>query len=185
MTSNDALKTKVLDECGNQISHLVESFIELGVLVHDFKGEETSLESLAHKLNKTVEQLDRLAKIDSEQLSKIPIPKGVLEYIEAGRNPNVYTREFVESTRKSNQSLRGKMIAFKQLRDSLGDKIGEEFPELKDDIAKIYEMTNDAQYDLIFDESLKKRREENSVGNNNNPNTVESLNTPVSNVPGS
>ncbi|GMM35036.1 mediator complex subunit [Saccharomycopsis crataegensis] len=131
-----------LDQTGQQISQIVESFIELGVLVHDFQAAETSTESLAYRLNQTVEQLQSLTNSHKAELSQIPIPMDVLHYIEDGRNPNVYTREFVESTKKSNQHLRGKSIAFKQLRDILGNKIAVEFPELTDTIEHVYKRTD-------------------------------------------
>lgn len=132
-----------LEQSGQQISQIVELFIELGVLVHDFQGSDASTESLVVRLNQTIEQLDTLTRLSKPHLTGLPVPLDVLQYIEDGRNPNVYTREFVESTRKSNQHLRGKMVAFEQLRDILGTKIEREFPELREDIADIYKKTSD------------------------------------------
>lgn len=132
-----------LQQSGHQISQIVESFIEVGVLVHDFQGTDNSSASLTVRLNQAIEQLGTLSKYKQEELSTLPVPLDVLQYIEDGRNPNVYTREFVEATKKSNQHLRGKMVAFKQLRDILGGLIEGEFPELKEDIEDIYKRTNE------------------------------------------
>lgn len=142
MTEQNNSLQEALKDTGNQISLVVESFIELGVLVHDFQASDTSAQSLSYRLNQTIEQLLKLSTMHTEELQKLPIPLDVLQYIEDGRNPNVYTREFVESTRKSNQHLRGKIQAFKQLRDTLGAKIGDEFPELKEEIEGIYRRTD-------------------------------------------
>lgn len=74
-------------------------------------------------------------------MEEVPIPLDVLQYIEDGRNPDVYTREFVESVRKSNQYLKGKTRAFGVLRDNLSEQIVKEFPELELDVGVILDNT--------------------------------------------
>ncbi|ODV62091.1 uncharacterized protein ASCRUDRAFT_21049, partial [Ascoidea rubescens DSM 1968] len=67
-------------------------------------------------------------------ISNVKIPLDIIQYIDVSRNTNIYTREFVESTRKINQYLRGKMSAMKLFRNTLSDKIISEFPELTDTV---------------------------------------------------
>lgn len=122
-----------------QLLGLIESFIELGVLVHDNQGTQQSHTALTHKTNQVISQLSSLT--DSGFTHQYPIPVDVISYIEDGRNPDVYTREFVEVTAKSNARLKGKMLGFQKLRDVLGDKLGKEFPELGDAIEDIKKRT--------------------------------------------
>ena len=122
-----------------QLQGLIESFIELGVLVHDNQGTQQSHTALTHKTNQVISQLSSLT--DSGFTHQYPIPVDVISYIEDGRNPDVYTREFVEVTAKSNARLKGKMLGFLKLRDVLGDKLGKEFPELGDAIEDIKKRT--------------------------------------------
>ncbi|CUM52635.1 unnamed protein product [Debaryomyces tyrocola] len=122
-----------------QLQGLIESFIELGVLVHDNQGTQQSHTALTHKTNQVISQLSSLT--DSGFTHQYPIPVDVISYIEDGRNPDVYTREFVEVTAKSNARLKGKMLGFQKLRDVLGDKLGKEFPELGDAIEDIKKRT--------------------------------------------
>lgn len=122
-----------------QLQGLIESFIELGVLVHDNQGTQQSHTALTHKTNQVISQLSSLT--DSGFTHQYPIPVDVISYIEDGRNPDVYTREFVEVTAKSNARLKGKMLGFQKLRDVLGDKLGKEFPELDDAIEDIKKRT--------------------------------------------
>lgn len=122
-----------------QLLGLIESFIELGVLVHDNQGTQQSHTALTHKTNQVISQLSSLT--DSGFTRQYPIPIDVISYIEDGRNPDVYTREFVEVTAKSNARLKGKMLGFQKLRDVLGDKLGKEFPELGDAIEDIKKRT--------------------------------------------
>lgn len=122
-----------------EIQGLIESFIELGVLVHDNQGTQQSHTALTHKTNQVISQLSSLT--DSGFTHQYPIPVDVISYIEDGRNPDVYTREFVEVTAKSNARLKGRMQGFQKLRDVLGDKLGKEFPELVDAIEDIKKRT--------------------------------------------
>ncbi|CCH42249.1 Mediator of RNA polymerase II transcription subunit 10 [Wickerhamomyces ciferrii] len=133
---------QAINQTRDTLASLIESFIELGVIVHDFQGTESSKDALAIRLNETIETLGKLQKPESSALDQVPIPRDVLEYIEDGRNPDVYTREFVEATRKSNQYLRGKMAAMKDLREILGKKISSEFPELSEVVEDIKKRTN-------------------------------------------
>ncbi|CAH2350914.1 mediator of RNA polymerase II transcription subunit 10 [[Candida] railenensis] len=124
----------------DQLQGVIENFIELGVLVHDNQGTQQSHTALIHKTNQLIGQLGSLeSNTDNEQY---PIPIDVLTYIEDGRNPDIYTREFVESTAKSNAKLKGRMQAFAQLRDVLGEKLVQELPRLKDSVEEIKAKTS-------------------------------------------
>lgn len=123
----------------DQLLALVESFIELGVLVHDNQGTIQSHTALTHKTNQVISQLSGITA--SPFTHQYPVPADVIAYIEDGRNPDIYTREFIEVTAKSNARLKSKMLGFGQLRDVLGEKLGKEFPGLVDSIEDIKRRT--------------------------------------------
>lgn len=125
----------------SQLSQLIESFVELGVLVHDNQGTQQSNTALIHKVNQLVSQLSQLTA--SPFTTQYPIPVDVISYIEDGRNPDIYTREFIEVVAKLNSKLKGKMKGFELLRDILSEKLVEEFPRLKKEIEVIRENTVD------------------------------------------
>lgn len=149
-----------------EISNIIETFIHLGVQVHDFKATDDAKLGLANNINKVINQLKSLESsaneppadtdtlninkadgngngsdvdIDdvSNKLSEINIPLEVLNYIEDGRNPDIYTREFIEVVRKINQYLNGKSIAFNKFKDILSSKIIKEFPDLQESVNEI------------------------------------------------
>lgn len=68
--------------------------------------------------------------------SSTSVPQDVVEYIEAGRNPNVYTRQFSEAVTRASQDMHGNMAAHQDFARILGDKMGSAFPELIDDIKR-------------------------------------------------
>lgn len=43
--------------------------------------------------------------------------------MEDGRNPDIYTREFVELARRGNEALKGKSEAFAAFRDVLAEEV--------------------------------------------------------------
>lgn len=65
------------------------------------------------------------------------IPPEVIEYVDQGRNPDIYTREFVELIQNSNQDLKGKSEAFASFRDVFGEELVRAMPELTEDVARI------------------------------------------------
>lgn len=129
----------------DQVASIIESFVELGVSIYDFPGTPEATKGMITNLQRNVDRLYKLNVRSNDPqsgLSKVDIPLEVVQYIEDGRNPDIYTREFVEAIRRSNQYQRGKMHGLKQLRDSLADKIVDEFPELQKPVDDIIKRTS-------------------------------------------
>ena len=61
----------------------------------------------------------------------------MIQYVEEGRNPDIYTREFVELTYKNNQHLKGRAEAFGSFRDVLAAEIVGAVPELEGEVARV------------------------------------------------
>jgi mediator of RNA polymerase II transcription subunit 10 len=61
----------------------------------------------------------------------IELPPEIVQYVEDGRNPDIYTREFAELAQRNNQKLKGKSEAFKAFARVLGREIGGGVPELR------------------------------------------------------
>lgn len=69
------------------------------------------------------------------------VPPELLEYVENGRNPDIYTREFVELVRRGNQLMKGKSQAMGSFRDVLAEQMMSAMPELREDVSKVVEAT--------------------------------------------
>jgi mediator of RNA polymerase II transcription subunit 10 len=123
----------------NNLLKLIDMFVELGVLVHDNQGTQQSQNALTVTTNKVVSQLSGLTSSPFTQ--QYPIPVDVISYIEDGRNPDIYTREFIEVTAKSNARLKGKMQGFAKLRDVLSEKLVKECPRLSESVNDIVRRT--------------------------------------------
>lgn len=69
------------------------------------------------------------------------IPREIIVYVQEGRNPEIYTREFVEVVMKLNQKMKGKAEAFAQFRDILAAEWAAASPDLKPQIDAVVQST--------------------------------------------
>ena len=80
-----------------------------------------------------------------------------MQYVDQGRNPDIYTREFVELARRGNQLMLGKEAAFASFRDVLAREMMSAMPELKEDVQMVVEATGGpADTEMEETEGIKK-----------------------------
>lgn len=145
MTTSTGLPTptegaSALDTMRTDIQHTIEAFIELGIIVHDYPDEPTTKRALDMQINKLVEDMGRVQR-DSSALRDVNIPIDILDYIDAGRNPDIYSREFVEHVVQQNQFINGKIKGMCQFRDILASELSDAFPDLKDQLATVVDYS--------------------------------------------
>ncbi|KAJ4411743.1 RNA polymerase II mediator complex subunit [Gnomoniopsis sp. IMI 355080] len=95
------------------------------------------LASQLTQLSTALQDIHRLAGDAQASGTLADIPRELILYVDNGRNPDIYTREFVELVRRENQLMRGKMRAFASFRDVLGREIANANPELREDVARV------------------------------------------------
>lgn len=87
--------------------------------------------------NDLVQQYQRLDASAGQTTEMDAVPNDVITYVEDGRNPSIYTREFVELVGKSNAIHHGRRRAFERFRDILAEQMVVSFPELEKEVAVI------------------------------------------------
>ncbi|KAH9883553.1 mediator complex, subunit Med10 [Xylariomycetidae sp. FL2044] len=95
-------------------------------------------------LSSTLRQIHRAATAPTPEDALPRIPPELIQYVDNGRNPDIYTREFVELVRRGNQLMRGKQSAFADFRDALAGEMDKAMPELVDDAARVVAATTGA-----------------------------------------
>lgn len=99
-----------------------------------------SVQALSHSLQRVHMTATAGAPPSPDLPGALPkIPPELVQYVENGRNPDIYTREFVELVRRGNQLMKGKMNAFAQFRDVLADHVERGMPELREDVGRVLE----------------------------------------------
>ena len=65
------------------------------------------------------------------------IPGEILDYVDSGRNPDIYTRDFVEVVQKGNAILHGKQQAFGAFTRILGREMKLQMPETRSEVDRM------------------------------------------------
>ncbi|KAF4535245.1 putative mediator of rna polymerase ii transcription subunit 10 protein [Lasiodiplodia theobromae] len=127
-----------LEPVDGQIKKVIQNLYHLVVQVHDYQGTNTE-DAMKREITNLLGNLLQLSR-EASGLA-LHIPPDIISYVENGRNPDIYTREFAELVQKNNQKLKGKSEAFAQFRDILASKIITAFPEMEQDAKRIVSNT--------------------------------------------
>lgn len=123
-TASDKVALAQLSE---KVKTIIGHLYDLELTASDFPAE-VAPDALQEHIRRLVDEYSELEAIKSS--TGIDVPQDVLEYIEAGRNPNVYTRQFSEAVARESQSLHGKMAAHEDFAVVLGGCIERQIPDL-------------------------------------------------------
>lgn len=69
------------------------------------------------------------------------MPPEIIDYVDSARNPDIYTREFVELVQRGNQDLKGKREAFAGFRDVLAREMRSAMPECRGEVDRVVTST--------------------------------------------
>ncbi|KAJ5106663.1 Mediator complex subunit Med10 [Penicillium angulare] len=145
------LKT-VDDDLKDVIQHL----FEIQSAVHGYLGPETQQELVRKIKNLTIglstlsthtqetgdpSQSETNTDPSNPPLSSIQLPPEIIDYVDAARNPDIYTREFVELVQRGNQDLKGKREAFAGFRDVLAREMRSAMPECRGEVDRVVSAT--------------------------------------------
>ena len=100
----------------------IQDLYELQSLTHGYLGPETQ-SVLVSKVHALVSSLSNLSH-SASSLNTL-VPPEIIAYIEEGRNPDIYTREFVELVQRGNVFLKGKSEAWGEFAQVLGEELEE------------------------------------------------------------
>ncbi|KAI5299979.1 hypothetical protein KEM56_002838, partial [Ascosphaera pollenicola] len=138
----------------NDLKDVIDNLFGIQTATYSYTGPESQEEVLKKVKGLTI-ALQRLSKDtrplpdpsqvpevndpENPPLHSISIPPEIVEYIDSSRNPDIYTREFVELVQRENQELKGKADAFADFRDILAREIVAQMPELQDEVKRTLE----------------------------------------------
>ncbi|KAL4933683.1 mediator complex subunit NUT2 [Aspergillus undulatus] len=149
-----------LSTVDNEIKDIIQHLFEIQSAVHGYLGPETQQE-LVRKIKNLTTSLSTLSlhTRDTPQntdpskttsnpsdplLSSIALPPEIIDYVDASRNPDIYTREFVELVQRGNQDLKGKKEAFASFRDVLAREMRSAMPEVRGEVERVVSATGGA-----------------------------------------
>ena len=120
-------------------AHLRQIITSLYALIsqsHSHAGTPTEA-AMTAEIKLLIKNLVLLSR--SARRLPVRIPLDIIQYVESTRNPDIYTREFVELVMKNNQMMKGRSEAFARFRDILGREMGSAIPEISGEVREIVE----------------------------------------------
>ncbi|CEJ54336.1 Putative Mediator of RNA polymerase II transcription subunit 10 [Penicillium brasilianum] len=149
----------MLKTVDDDIQDVIQHLFEIQSAVHGYLGPETQQE-LVRKIKNLTLALSTLSTHttlppnaaesitpnntsdpSNPPLASIQLPPEIIEYVDAARNPDIYTREFVELVQRGNQDLKGKREAFADFRDVLAREMRSAMPECRGEVDRVVSMT--------------------------------------------
>ncbi|KAI4188181.1 MAG: hypothetical protein L6R41_002306 [Letrouitia leprolyta] len=131
-----------IDLVDDQIKDVIQYLFQIQAAVHGYAGNQTrnELVRLITDLSGSLSTLSHEASTLATQ-----IPPEVIGYVDEGRNPDIYTREFVELVQKNNQFLKAKSEALTGFRDALADEMKKAWPEMRNDVEEVLQGGKSAE----------------------------------------
>ncbi|KAF2738705.1 mediator of RNA polymerase II transcription subunit 10 [Polyplosphaeria fusca] len=121
-----------------RLKDIVQNLYNLIVQATDHQGLPTQ-DAMKREISSLVQNLVKLAR--TAPTVQIDLPREVTMYVEGSRNPDIFTREYVEMAQRMNQMLKGRSDAYALLRDCLARDIAGGIPELRGDVKTVVEAT--------------------------------------------
>ncbi|VDI78309.1 mediator of RNA polymerase II transcription subunit 10-like [Mytilus galloprovincialis] len=108
-----------------QLELFIETTRQVGIIVSDVQPNSQAV--LNKKLNEMITGLQEVDKMKS-QMADISVPLEVFDYIDQGKNPNLYTKDCLEKTLAKNEQVKGKIDNLKRFKASLLVELTKVFP---------------------------------------------------------
>ncbi|KAI9806322.1 MAG: hypothetical protein M1825_006437 [Sarcosagium campestre] len=124
-----------------QLQALLQITYTLSVQIHAYQGGGTTQTALQHTIQAFVASLRQLAQTAPHLTPAVSIPPEIVAYVEDGRNPDIYTREFVEIVQRSGRDVGGRAEAFAGFRDVLAGEMVGVLPEVRGEVEKVVRST--------------------------------------------
>ncbi|GFR79078.1 mediator of RNA polymerase II transcription subunit 10, partial [Elysia marginata] len=88
-----------------QLELFIENTRQMGIIVSDFQPQGQNV--LNQKIQTMVTEMNEIDKMRS-QIENVHVPMEVFDYIDQGRNPNLYTKDCLEKALAKNEHVKGK-----------------------------------------------------------------------------
>ncbi|KAF9989796.1 RNA polymerase II mediator complex subunit [Mortierella antarctica] len=139
-----------------KLQELIECLLELSITVYDFQNESGSL--VHQKIQELITQLSDIEGF-KDKLDMM-VPWEVLSYIEDGKNPDLFSKTFVEAVAGENQFTNGKITALKasgsldqSFEAALSQNLESSFPEETTEYTEILKEVANGSIDPGVSES--------------------------------
>ncbi|ESN97621.1 hypothetical protein HELRODRAFT_85402 [Helobdella robusta] len=120
-----------------QLEMFIENTRQIGISVADMQPQgQAVLNQKLHQLVIGLQEIDKLRSL----VQDVQIPSDVFEYIDEGKNPQLYTKDCMEKSLAKNEEIKGKIEALKKFKSLLVVELSKVFPN---EMAKYRQLRGD------------------------------------------
>lgn len=117
--------SSALENLETQLDSFIENVRQIKIIVGDFQPQGQQV--LNHKIQAMVHGLQELDKLKS-QVQDVHVPLEVFDYIDQGRNPQIYTKDCIEKALTKNEQVKGKIDSYRKFKSHLLNELNSSFP---------------------------------------------------------
>ncbi|EMF17040.1 uncharacterized protein SEPMUDRAFT_76887 [Sphaerulina musiva SO2202] len=128
------MATTTQDEVDKDLRAIITNLYIVLCQAHDYQGSNTN-QAMQAEIILLLQNLKSLSQ--KAQLLPTHLPVEIINYVENSRNPDIYTREFVELVMRYNQQQKGRSEAYGQYHDILAETIMTAIPDMAADIKSV------------------------------------------------
>ncbi|KAJ3102132.1 Mediator of RNA polymerase II transcription subunit 10 [Phlyctochytrium planicorne] len=110
-----------------KVQGLVNHLFRIGVTVYDFQPGSAPI--LHRRINDLASQMVALDAA-KEDLNDVRVPFSLIDFIEEGKNPDIYTKDLIQLLIDKNQKTNGRIQTMKMFRNDLERELLSTFPDV-------------------------------------------------------
>ena len=118
-----------MDNLEEHLERSIENVRQIQIIVSDFQPQGQP--GLNQKLQQIVKDLQEVEKV-GKKVQDIQVPLEVFDYIDSGRNPQLYTKDCMEKAVAKNEEAKGKIDAYRMFKARLMLELHTVFPKEMD-----------------------------------------------------
>ena len=115
-----------MDTLEENLERSIENVRQIQIIVSDFQPQGQP--GLNQKLQQIVKDLQEVEKV-GKKVQDIQVPLEVFDYIDSGRNPQLYTKDCMEKAHSKNEEVKGKIDAYRMFKARLLVELTHVFPK--------------------------------------------------------
>jgi len=133
------------------IKDVIQDLFALQQHVHQFKPEQQDgLNRQVEHVAKSLSTLDEIVKKPNNPLHNLKVAPEIIEYVDDARNPDIFSREFVELVQRGNSVMNGKQQAFRSFSQIYAKKLKDAFDGMDEEVDLIMDNAGMEEKDGKF-----------------------------------
>ncbi|XP_055304022.1 mediator of RNA polymerase II transcription subunit 10, partial [Sitodiplosis mosellana] len=117
--------SSALENLETQLEMFIENVRQVRIIVSDFQPQGHNV--LNQKIQSMVTGLQEIDKI-KPQVQDVHVPFEVFDYIDQGKNPQLYTKDCIEKALTKNEEVKGKIDSYRKFKMNMMLELRKTFP---------------------------------------------------------